>query len=104
MIKQIALKDYAHGRMMGFRSSAVPLRLMLEASLSEGGEVVVDFSGVEVTQGFVDELIGAIVLQKGVQVMSQVVLKGCSLNAKGVIRFVVSDRAAQFTASSRPTH
>lgn len=95
MTKQIALTQYAHGHMIGMRPSAVPLRKMIETSLAVGEEVAIDFSGVEVTQSFVDELIGAVILRSGVNIMSKVVLKGCSANTQGIIRFVVSDRARQ---------
>lgn len=100
MTKQIALKQYAHGQMIGMRSSAVPLRQMIEETLSVGDEVAIDFSGVEVTQSFVDELIGAVILRRGPHVMSKMILKGCSLTTQGIVRFVVTDRAKQHITSN----
>jgi len=101
MIKHIALQQYAHGHMIGMRSTALPLRRMIEGALADGDEVSIDFSGIEVTQSFVDELLGAVILKHGAQVMSRVVLKGCSTNTRGIVRFVATDRATQFVSSSQ---
>lgn len=96
MTTLIALKPYAHGSMIGMRSSATPIRQIIETSLSKGDALQIDFSGVEVTQSFVDELIGAIILRQGEQIMSRITLKGCSSTTQGIIRFVANDRAKQF--------
>lgn len=94
--QQIALQPHALSSMIGMRSSALPIRLEIEQALGAGKEVVVNFTGVAVTQSFVDELLGALVLRDGPSVMQRIVLKGCSEEARGIIRFVVSDRAEQF--------
>lgn len=104
MTKQIALAQYAHGQMIGMRSSAIPLRQMIEDTLLVGAEVAIDFSGVEVTQSFVDELIGALILRKGPQVMSKMILKGCSRTTQGIVRFVVTDRAKQHLTTNHREH
>ena len=96
MTMLIALKPYAHGRMIGMRSSATPIRQVIESTLSKGEALQIDFSVVEVTQSFVDELSGAIILRQGEQVMSRIALKGCSSTTQGIIRFVANDRAKQF--------
>lgn len=95
--QQIALQQHALSSMIGMRSSARPIRLEIEQALGAGQEVVVNFTGVAVTQSFVDELLGALVLRDGPGVMQRIVLKGCSEETRGIIRFVVSDRAEQFT-------
>ena len=92
----IALQKHALGSMIGMRSSALPIRLRVEHALGAGQEVVINFTGVAVTQSFVDELLGALVLRDGPGIMQKIVLKGCSEEARGIIRFVVSDRAEQF--------
>lgn len=94
--QQIALQQHALGSMMGMRSSAVPIRLQIEQALGTGQEVVVNFSGVAVTQSFVDELLGALILRDGPSVLQKIILKGCSEETRGIIRFVASDRAEQF--------
>jgi hypothetical protein len=94
--QQIALQQHALGSMIGMRSSALPIRLQIEQALVEGQEVVINFTGVAVTQSFVDELLGALILRDGPGVMQRIVLKGCSEETRGIIRFVASDRAEQF--------
>lgn len=94
--QQIALQQHALGSMIGMRSSAHPLRLQIEQALAEGQEVVIDFTGVAVTQSFVDELLGALILRDGPGIMQKIILKGCSEETRGIIRFVASDRAEQF--------
>ena len=96
MTTQIALRQYAQGRMLGMRSSALPLRQQIERALVRGEEVSIDFSGVEVTQSFVDELLGSVIRRRGVDVMRQVLLKGCSPSTRGIVRFVAADRSQQF--------
>lgn len=95
MLTHIALQQFAQGRMIGMRSSAVPIRKLIEEALLEGQEVTIDFDGVAVTQSFVDELVGAIILRHGPQVAGRLVFKGCSEDTRGIIRFVVSDRIEQ---------
>lgn len=97
--QQIALQQHALGSMMGMRSSALPIRLQIEQTLAAGQEVVVNFTGVAVTQSFVDELLGALILRDGPSVLQKIILKGCSEETRGIIRFVASDRAEQFLQS-----
>ena len=94
--QQIALQQHALGSMIGMRSSALPIRLQIENALGAGQEVVIDFTGIAVTQSFIDELLGALILRNGPSVMQRIVLKGCSEETRGIIRFVASDRAEQF--------
>lgn len=94
--QQIALQQHALGSMIGMRSSAFPIRLKIEQALVARQEIVIDFTGVAVTQSFIDELLGALVLRGGPSVMERIILKGCSEETRGIIRFVVSDRAQQF--------
>jgi hypothetical protein len=92
----IALQQHALSSMMGMRSSALPIRLQIEQALAAGQEVTVNFAGVAVTQSFIDELLGALILRDGPGVLQRIVLKGCSEETRGIIRFVASDRAEQF--------
>jgi hypothetical protein len=96
MTTQIALQQHAVGRMMGMRSSAAPIRKTIEHALNEGQEVIVNFTGVEVTQSFVDELLGALILREGPGIMQRLILKGCSEQTRGIVKFVATDRAEQF--------
>ena len=96
MTMQIALQQHALGRMIGMRSSAVPIRKTIERALEEEREVIIDFAGVEVTQSFIDELLGALILREGPEIMQRLVLKGCSEQTRGIVKFVAADRAEQF--------
>lgn len=92
----IALQQHALGSMIGMRSSAYPIRLQIEQALAARQDVTLNFTGVAVTQSFVDELLGALILRDGPGVLQRIVLKGCSEETRGIIRFVASDRAEQF--------
>jgi hypothetical protein len=94
--QQIALQQHALSSMIGMRSTARPIRQQIEQALSAGQEVVINFTGVAVTQSFVDELLGALILRDGPGVMQRIVLKGCSEETRGIIRFVAADRTEQF--------
>ena len=96
MRTQIPLVQHAHGRLIGARETAVPLRLPIEEALAGGGDLVFDFSGVEVTQSFVDALIGRLILTRGPAVLDQLVFKSCSDDVRAIIEFVVTDRADQY--------
>lgn len=81
---------------MGMRRSAIPLRDRIEQAIASGSDVAIDFSGMEATQSFVDELVGVLVLSHGPAVLDRVAFKGCSSTVKAIVRFVVTDRAKQF--------
>lgn len=87
---------------LGSRPAAVPYRERIENTLDAGGEVIIDFSGVEATQSFVDELIGVVVMRRGATSLSQISFRGCSTDLKAIIRFVVSDRALQRASELHP--
>lgn len=83
------------GGMLGSRATAKPFRERLEAAWNSGAHVVLDFGGHEATQGFVDELVGLLVLRHGRTVISQIEFRGCTSTMRGIVRFVLADRAAQ---------
>jgi hypothetical protein len=82
-------------RTLGLRASATPFRKQIESKLDDGSNVVIDFSGKEATQSFVDELIGALVLRRGRTVISQMTFKNCPDDVKSIIKFVINDRFQQ---------
>ena len=96
MRTQISLIEHVHGPLIGARESAIPLRLQVEEALDNGADVVFDFSGVEVTQSFIDALIGVLILKRGPDVLNQIVFKSCSDDARAIIEFVAADRADQY--------
>lgn len=97
MRSHIALTQYARGHLVGARLTAMPLREQVEEILvQEGAEVVFDFTSVEATQSFVDELVGALILRYGPDVLSRLIFKSCSDNARAIIEFVAADRCDQY--------
>lgn len=83
------------GRLLGARPAAFPIRDQIEQALQSGDNVVIDFAGIHVTQSFVDELIGVLVMQRGKAVLSSLTFKNCSSEVKAILHFVVSDRLDQ---------
>ena len=100
MTTLVELQQYAIGRMLCMRSSAIPIRKTIELALENEREVIVNFTGVEVTQSFVDELLGALILREGPEIMQRLILKGCSEQTRGIVKFVAADRAEQFMAAT----
>lgn len=96
MRTSVLLHSYAHGRLVGSRLSAAPIREEVEVALAQGAEVVLDFSGVEATQSFIDGLIGVLILQNGPDVLGRVVFKSCSDDVKAILQFVAADRCDQY--------
>lgn len=95
----IQLKEFAGGgRLLGTRQIALPIRDQVEKALEAGEVVALDFAGTNPTQSFVDELIGALVIERGVDVLDSLVMKNCSDDAKAILHFVVSDRLDQIDA------
>ncbi len=90
------LSKYAYGHLIGARATASSLREQVEVALAQGQEIVFDFSGVDATQSFIDELIGVLILSNGPEILDRLVFKSCSDNARAVIEFVAADRCDQF--------
>ncbi|MBL3589160.1 MAG: STAS-like domain-containing protein [gamma proteobacterium endosymbiont of Lamellibrachia anaximandri] len=102
MRTQLPLTSYAKGHLAGTRAAAAPLRLRAEEILSSGGDVVLNFRGVEATQSFIDELIGYLILSQGPSVLERIVFRHCSENLRAIIEYVAADRCDQYL--KRPTH
>jgi hypothetical protein len=92
----LMLGGQAKGRMADMRSAAIPIRNQAEAALAEGGDVVLDFAGIAVTQSFVDELVGSLILRDGPEVLQRIVFKNCSDDTRAIIEFVATDRCDQY--------
>jgi len=97
--KEFPLLSVARGHLAGTRTSAIAVRQQAEAVLLAGSEVVLNFSGVEVTQSFVDELVGYLILRYGPDILQRMVFKGCSDNVRAIIEFVAADRSDQYVKS-----
>ncbi len=92
----IPLSQYARGHLVGARATATPLRVQVEEVLARGMEVVFDFTAVEATQSFVDELVGALILRQGPDVLARLIFKSCSDDVRAIIEFVAADRCDQY--------
>jgi len=82
---------------LGTRSVAVPLRQRVESALQSGqGNVCLDFAGVSVTQAYMDELLGVLLLRYGPTLLERVAFKMCSEDVRAVIQFVASARIRDY--------
>lgn len=99
MRSHIALNQYARGHLVGARAIAMPLREQVEEALAQSIEVVFDFSAVEATQSFIDELVGVLILRHGPDVLDRLVFKSCSDDVRAIIEFVAADRCDQYIQS-----
>lgn len=83
--------------MLGTRSEAVPLRKAVESALDSGsGTVCVDFAGRSVTQSFIDEFLGVLILRRGPDIVGRLAFTNCSEDVAGIIRFVAAARSRDF--------
>lgn len=85
--------------MIGMRAVAIPLRDKAEQVLLGGREVVFDFADVSVTQSFVDELIGNLILRHGPDLLERMIFSNCSDDTRAILEFVASDRADQYLSA-----
>jgi len=83
-------------RFLGTRIRASALREDLEALLAKHAVVTLDFAGVEATQSFIDELIGVLVIERGPEIVDQLVFRSCSDDVKATVNFVLSDHIEQY--------
>ena len=58
--------------------------------------MVLDFAGVAVTQSFVDELVGSLILRHGPEILQRIVFKNFSDDTRSIMEFVATDRSDQF--------
>lgn len=96
----IELHAYAKGNLIGPRYDAAQIREQMEITLASAGDVVLDFSGVEATQSFIDGLVGHLILQRGPDILGRIVFKACSDDVKAIIQFVATDRCDQYLKSN----
>lgn len=98
MRQAISISEAVRGglQFVGTRYTARELRARLETLLTSNKEVVLDFTGMKVSQSFADELIGLAVLRFGPGVLERMVFKGCSDSVQAIIEFVVADRYDEY--------
>ncbi len=88
----------------GSRFSGNLVRLEIEAVLGKSKNITLDFSGVGVvTQSFIDEVIGVLILEHGANVLHSLAFKNCNDDVKSVINYVVNTRIED-TLKPRSSH
>ena len=86
---------------LGSRLIAREIRLEIERSLRERGEVRIDFGQIGATQSFIDELVGVLVAQQGGALLSSLVFANCSADIKALLQFVIGSRLRDFAELSK---
>jgi len=95
----IPLSDRANAHFLGTRFMARPLRQQLENALDEHRNVTIDFSTTSVTQSFIDELMGTLILKNGPDLINRLTFKECSTDVKEIIRLVIGKRVKDYNTS-----
>ena len=97
-----SILEHTHEKFLGSRFRARELREEVERLLARADEVMLDFTGMKsLTQSFVDELVGVLVLEHGPDVVRRLVFKGCSEDIKEILNFVVSTRSEDYLRKNR---
>ncbi|MDB6103164.1 MAG: hypothetical protein JWO52_3163 [Gammaproteobacteria bacterium] len=85
-------------QVLGTRHSAISLRERVEERLESCEAVHVDFDGLFVTQSFVDELFGPLILRMGPTVLQRLVFLGCSEDTQAILKLVFASRIKDFSS------
>ncbi len=74
------------------RENGLRLREKVNEVLREGEDVILDFEGIElVTQSFIDEVIGVIVREKGLEFLKRrIKIKNANSFVKETVKFVIA--------------
>lgn len=87
--------------MLGTRDVAAPLRDKVESALDNcPGAVCVDFRELLVSQSFMDEFLGVMILRRGPVVLDRVIFRNCNDDVKAAISLVAAIRTRDYEASS----
>lgn len=60
------------------------------------GSVCVDFGGLLVSQSFMDEFLGVMILRHGPSILERVVFRNCNDDVKAAVELVASVRSADY--------
>src|SRR5690348_4346121 len=85
-------------KVLGTRYSAVHLRERVEERLASCDSVNVDFGGIFVTQSFVDELFGPLILRMGPAVLQRLMFSGCGEDTQAILKLVFASRIRDFSS------
>jgi hypothetical protein len=98
MNAHLECSKYPPHHFFGTRFIGQQMRGELEALLDQNQNVEVDFTGLNATQSFIDEMIGVLVLRYGPAILQRLSFKGCNEDIQTILHFVVSSRLADFKA------
>lgn len=87
---------------LGTRYSALKLRENVEQRLEDCQTVQIDFEGVFVTQSFIDELFGPLILRMGPEVLQRLTFSGCNEETKSILSLVFASRLQDFSSRQQP--
>lgn len=96
MSQVIPLSSLSETHFLGTRYSARNLRQELEGALLANEQVVLDFNSTSVTQSFIDELLGVLILKHGPDFLDKIVFKNCSVDVKEILQLVVNKRSDDY--------
>lgn len=94
MNAHLQCSKYPPHHFFGTRFIGQQMRAELEALLDRHENVEVDFTGLNATQSFIDEMIGVLVLRYGPAILQRLTFKGCNEDIQTILHFVVSSRLA----------
>ena len=86
---------------LGTRYSAICFRERIERQLESCPSVEINFTGFFVTQCFVDELLGPLILRMGTSVLERLTFSGCGEEAKAILKLVIAARLRDYSARQK---
>ncbi len=96
------LRDHAHQAFLASRTTGAKMRQQVELLLLEHSQIEIDFTSIGLTQSFADEFVGILAYRHGKDVFSRVAFKGCTVEHKKILSFVVSHRLSTRMDLPRP--
>jgi hypothetical protein len=80
--------------MLGTRDVAAPLRTQVQEAIdAHHVPVCVDFQGLLVSQSFMDEFLGMLILRNGPAILKMIVFENCHADVKAAIDLVATVRS-----------
>ena len=86
---------------LGTRYSAIGFRERIERQLESCPSVEINFAGVFVTQCFVDELLGPLILRMGASALERLTFSGCGEEEKAILKLVIAARLRDYSARQK---
>ena len=89
--------DSGAANVLGTGHSAIHFRGRIEQQLESYPSVEIGFAGAFVTQSFVDELLGPLILRMGPIALERLAFSGCGEEAKAILKLVIAGRLRDHT-------